>query len=130
MLDGRQVQGLGLIWPRVLPCVVVWCGMVCCADGQIDRFGHFKLWHLGGSLCTALSFSSVFGGCLVCSLTNSSSSGLQAVSYSAFAAIFNVGWAATQVSHMCVAAPRHFSTLALASACFLPGPRSWSSYAC
>ncbi|KAL1210812.1 hypothetical protein V5N11_022594 [Cardamine amara subsp. amara] len=42
----------------------------------IDRFGHFKIWHAAGSALVAISFSSVFG------------------------AIFNIGWAATQVSHM------------------------------
>ncbi|CAE5966089.1 unnamed protein product [Arabidopsis arenosa] len=41
----------------------------------IDRFGHFKIWHAAGSILLAISFSS---------------------------AIFNVGWAATQVSHMAI----------------------------
>lgn len=66
----------------------------------IDRFGHFKLWHAGGSILVAISFSSVFGGCLPCKLSGISSSALQTIGYSIFAAIFNVGWAATQVSHM------------------------------
>lgn len=48
----------------------------------------------------AVSFSSVFGGCIPCILFSRSSSTLQTVGYSFFAAIFNVGWAATQVSHM------------------------------
>eukprot|EP00850_Spirogloea_muscicola_P002306 SM000008S22395 [mRNA] locus=s8:1404652:1408343:- [translate_table: standard] len=66
----------------------------------IDSFGHFKLWHAGGSLLVGLSFSSVFGGCLPCSIFMSTSAFVRTVSYSASAAIFNVGWAATQVSHM------------------------------
>ncbi|KAF7824466.1 major facilitator superfamily domain-containing protein 12-like isoform X1 [Senna tora] len=66
----------------------------------IDRFGHFKIWHGAGSLLVAVSFSSVFGGCLPCKIFASSSPLFQTVSYSVFAAIFNVGWAATQVSHM------------------------------
>ncbi|KAK7323890.1 hypothetical protein VNO77_27390 [Canavalia gladiata] len=66
----------------------------------IDRFGHFKIWHGAGSLLVAVSFSSVFGGCLPCKMFASSSSTFETVSYSVFAAIFNVGWAATQVSHM------------------------------
>ncbi|KAL3537276.1 hypothetical protein ACH5RR_000642 [Cinchona calisaya] len=70
------------------------------AGELIDRFGHFKLWHAGGSILVAVSFSSVFGGCLPCKIFGSSSSTLQTVGYSTFAAIFNVGWAATQVSHM------------------------------
>lgn len=66
----------------------------------IDRFGHFKIWHGAGSLLVAISFSSVFGGCLPCTIFTSDSSTFETVSYSVFAAIFNVGWAATQVSHM------------------------------
>ncbi|KAI4311525.1 hypothetical protein MLD38_036411 [Melastoma candidum] len=66
----------------------------------IDRFGHFKLWHLGGSVLVAVSFSSVFGGCVPCKIFGSNSLLLQTIGYSVFAAIFNIGWAATQVSHM------------------------------
>ncbi|XP_021626373.1 major facilitator superfamily domain-containing protein 12 isoform X2 [Manihot esculenta] len=66
----------------------------------IDRFGHFKIWHGAGSVLVAISFSSVFGGCLPCTIFANHSSTLETVSYSVFAAIFNVGWAATQVSHM------------------------------
>ncbi|EXB75447.1 hypothetical protein L484_002669 [Morus notabilis] len=66
----------------------------------IDRFGHFKVWHGAGSILVAISFSSVFGGCLPCTLFGTSSSTMETISYSTFAAIFNVGWAATQVSHM------------------------------
>lgn len=66
----------------------------------IDRFGHFKIWHGAGSLLVAISFSSVFGGCLPCTIFTSDSITFETVSYSVFAAIFNVGWAATQVSHM------------------------------
>ncbi|XP_010544514.1 PREDICTED: major facilitator superfamily domain-containing protein 12 [Tarenaya hassleriana] len=66
----------------------------------IDRFGHFKIWHGAGSALVAISFSSVFGGCMPCSILHSTSSMVKTFSYSVFAAIFNVGWAATQVSHM------------------------------
>ncbi|GAA0161959.1 hypothetical protein Leryth_025709 [Lithospermum erythrorhizon] len=66
----------------------------------IDRFGHFKKWHAAGSLLVAVSFSSVFGGCIPCKIFRSDSFLLQTIGYSIFAAIFNVGWAATQVSHM------------------------------
>ncbi|XP_009142254.1 major facilitator superfamily domain-containing protein 12 [Brassica rapa] len=67
---------------------------------SIDRFGHFKIWHAAGSLLVAISFSSVFGGCLPCTILHSNSLTLETLSYSMFAAIFNIGWAATQVSHM------------------------------
>ncbi|KAM5552579.1 major facilitator superfamily domain-containing protein 12 [Rosa sericea] len=70
------------------------------AGELIDRFGHFKLWHGAGSILVAVSFSSVFGGCVPCKIFGTSSPALRTVGYSIFAAIFNVGWAATQVSHM------------------------------
>ncbi|KAL0379954.1 UNVERIFIED_CONTAM: Major facilitator superfamily domain-containing protein 12 [Sesamum angustifolium] len=70
------------------------------AGELIDRYGHFKIWHGAGSLLVAVSFSSVFGGCLPCKIIGSHSSSTQTIGYSFFAAIFNVGWAATQVSHM------------------------------
>ncbi|CAN1314273.1 Major facilitator superfamily domain-containing protein 12 [Linum perenne] len=66
----------------------------------IDRFGHFKIWHGAGSVLVAVSFSSVFGGCLPCRLFSTGSSVVETISYSTFAAIFNIGWAATQVSHI------------------------------
>lgn len=70
------------------------------AGELIDRFGHFKIWHAAGSILVAVSFSSVFGGCLPCIILGSKSTLLQTIGYSFFAAVFNVGWAATQVSHM------------------------------
>ncbi|XP_059633727.1 uncharacterized protein LOC132276352 [Cornus florida] len=70
------------------------------AGELIDRFGHFKIWHGAGSVLVAVSFSSVFGGCLPCKILGTNSFTVQTIGYSIFAAIFNVGWAATQVSHM------------------------------
>ncbi|XP_010257578.1 PREDICTED: major facilitator superfamily domain-containing protein 12-like isoform X2 [Nelumbo nucifera] len=70
------------------------------AGELIDRFGHFKIWHGAGSVLVAVSFSSVFGICLPCKIFRTNSSAILTISYSTFAAIFNVGWAATQVSHM------------------------------
>lgn len=76
-------------------------GFMTAFSGElIDRFGHFKLWHGAGSLLVSVSFSSVFGGCILCQIFGTDSSTLQTIGYSIFAAIFNIGWAATQVSHM------------------------------
>ncbi|XP_051145960.1 uncharacterized protein LOC127261690 isoform X2 [Andrographis paniculata] len=72
------------------------------AGELIDRYGQFKIWHGVGSLLVAVSFSSVFGGCLPCKIVGSDSHFTQTISYSFSAAVFNVGWAATQVSHMVV----------------------------
>lgn len=84
MLSGQVADGLAVIFVGEL----------------IDRFGHFKIWHGAGSVLVAISFSSVFGGCLPCKIFTSYSRTFETVSYSVFAAIFNLGWAATQVSHM------------------------------
>ncbi|KAL5708499.1 hypothetical protein ACHQM5_019290 [Ranunculus cassubicifolius] len=70
------------------------------AGELIDRFGHFKIWHAAGSILVAISFSSVFGGCVPCKIFGTNSLTMQTIGYSVFSAIFNVGWAAAQVSHM------------------------------
>ncbi|XP_052171173.1 uncharacterized protein LOC127787250 isoform X2 [Diospyros lotus] len=76
-------------------------GFVTIFAGElIDRFGHFKIWHGAGSVLVAVSFSSVFGRCLPCKIFGTNTAALQTIGYSTFAAIFNVGWAAAQVSHM------------------------------
>ncbi|TVU48271.1 hypothetical protein EJB05_07901 [Eragrostis curvula] len=84
MLSGQVADGL----------------MTVLAGEMIDRFGHFKLWHIGGSVLVGVSFSSVFGGCLLCTILGTDSYLVRTVGYSFFAAVFNIGWAATQVSHM------------------------------
>lgn len=84
MLSGQVADGF----------MTIFCGEL------IDRFGGFKIWHGSGSLLVAVSFSSVFGGCVLCKILGSDSSASETVGYSLFAAIFNVGWAAAQVSHM------------------------------
>ncbi|BFI34273.1 major facilitator superfamily domain-containing protein 12 [Marchantia polymorpha subsp. ruderalis] len=84
MLSGQVADGIATIFVGQL----------------IDKFGHFKIWHAGGSILVALSFSSVFGGCYACELLGTTSFSAITIGYSTFAAIFNLGWAATQVSHM------------------------------
>ncbi|KAF8403952.1 hypothetical protein HHK36_012059 [Tetracentron sinense] len=92
MLSGQIADGFTTIFAGEL--------VICWGTGIIDRFGHFKIWHGAGSVLVAVSFSSVFGGCLPCKIFGTNSTTMQTVGYSMFAAIFNVGWAATQVSHM------------------------------
>uniref|UniRef100_A0A0D9Z2K4 Major facilitator superfamily (MFS) profile domain-containing protein n=1 Tax=Oryza glumipatula TaxID=40148 RepID=A0A0D9Z2K4_9ORYZ len=82
MLSGQVADGL----------------MTILAGEMIDRFGHFKLWHIGGSILVGISFSSVFGGCLLCTVLGTDSYLVRTIGYSFFAAVFNIGWAATQVN--------------------------------
>ncbi|XP_024525694.1 major facilitator superfamily domain-containing protein 12 [Selaginella moellendorffii] len=85
----------------VMLCGQVSDGLATVAAGyMIDLFGGFKIWHGGGSLLVSISFSSVFGGCSVCVITGNKTLLVETLGYSVFAAIFNIGWAATQVSHM------------------------------
>ncbi|EPS59948.1 hypothetical protein M569_14857, partial [Genlisea aurea] len=98
------LTGIGL--PSSDAAVILLSGQI--ADGLttifvgelIDRYGHFKIWHGAGSVLVAVSFSSVFGGCLPCKIIRSYSPVIRTFGYSFFAAVFNIGWAATQVSHM------------------------------
>ncbi|KAL5218755.1 hypothetical protein ABZP36_019439 [Zizania latifolia] len=76
MLSGQVADGL----------------MTILAGEMIDRFGHFKLWHIGGSMLVGVSFSSVFGGCLLCIILGTDSYLLRTIGYSLFAAVFNIGW--------------------------------------
>ncbi|KVH89337.1 hypothetical protein Ccrd_008675, partial [Cynara cardunculus var. scolymus] len=63
-------------------------------------FTYLLVWHGAGSILVAVSFSSVFGGCVPCIIFGNESSSLQTIGYSFFAAVFNVGWAATQVANL------------------------------
>lgn len=84
MLSGQLADGVATIFVGSL----------------IDKHGHYKLWHFGGCALVAVSFSSVFGGCWACTILGTDSRVVTTFVYSVFAAIFNIGWAATQVSHM------------------------------
>ncbi|XP_055806739.1 uncharacterized protein LOC129875490 isoform X2 [Solanum dulcamara] len=70
------------------------------AGELIDRFGHFKIWHGMGCLLVALSFTSLFGGCLPCKILGSDSPAVQTVGYCISAVVFCSGWSCTQISHM------------------------------
>lgn len=68
--------------------------------------GRRKLWNLIGVIIVVICFSFVFGTCLPCDLnTGLDHSGgewaaVKTASFAVFASLFNVGWAAVQVSHM------------------------------
>ncbi|KAG7390649.1 Major facilitator super domain-containing protein 12 [Phytophthora pseudosyringae] len=94
--------------------VVMFCGQI--ADGVAtplvgvfsDRssglpwlgLGRRKAWLATGSLLVVLCFFFVFGACAPRWFSDAPSRMVMLVYYSAAASIFNVGWAAVQVSHM------------------------------
>ncbi|TMX01567.1 hypothetical protein EJD97_024276 [Solanum chilense] len=51
------------------------------AGELIDRFGNFKIWHGMGCLLVAVSFTSLFGGCLPCKILGSDSPVVQTTGY-------------------------------------------------
>jgi Na+/melibiose symporter-like transporter len=64
--------------------------------------GRRKLFNAGGVAIVVLCFLGVFGFCFACSIVTGRdpTAAEKTISYSVFAALFNVGWASVQVSHM------------------------------
>jgi len=60
-------------------------------------YGKRKSWHLVGTLCVLGSFPFIFSDCIGCSESDEWS---QLIYYSAFAVIFQFGWASVQISHL------------------------------
>ncbi|OQR81890.1 Glycoside-Pentoside-Hexuronide (GPH):Cation Symporter Family [Thraustotheca clavata] len=63
-------------------------------------FGRRKTWNAGGCVVVMLCFFFVFGSCLPRWFTENPSSTVLVLYYCTAASVFNVGWAAVQVSHM------------------------------
>lgn len=61
------------------------------------RYGKRKLWHLFGTGCVLLSFPFIFMECLSCNTTHKWA---QMFYFAAFIVIFQIGWAAVQISHL------------------------------
>nr|XP_023021993.1 major facilitator superfamily domain-containing protein 12-like [Leptinotarsa decemlineata] len=69
---------------------------------QTDNFsfctyGKRKIWHLFGTVCVLLSFPFIFSPCIDCSQSHDWA---QMFYYSMFIIIFQIGWAAVQISHL------------------------------
>lgn len=62
-------------------------------------FGRRKIWHLLGTILVAVSLFFFWHECLPCQVTHASL-GWQILWYSAFIAVFQVGWASVQISHL------------------------------
>jgi len=61
------------------------------------KYGRRKSWHLVGTFCVVGSFPFIFLPCLNC---GESDEWAQLIYYSAFAVIFQFGWASCQISHL------------------------------
>eukprot|EP00088_Acartia_fossae_P035283 TRINITY_DN36317_c0_g1_i6.p1 TRINITY_DN36317_c0_g1~~TRINITY_DN36317_c0_g1_i6.p1 ORF type:complete len:503 (-),score=44.66 TRINITY_DN36317_c0_g1_i6:227-1705(-) len=61
------------------------------------KYGRRKSWHLVGVICVILSFPFIFHSCLGCS---DADEWAQVIYFSAFALIFQFGWASCQISHL------------------------------
>lgn len=61
------------------------------------RYGQKKSWHLIGTVCVLVSFPFIFLPCLGCAEADEWA---QLIYYSAFAVIFQFGWASVQISHL------------------------------
>ncbi|XP_068626251.1 major facilitator superfamily domain-containing protein 12-like [Battus philenor] len=61
------------------------------------RYGKRKLWHLFGTVCVLSSFPFIFMTCVGCSLSHKWA---QMYYYASFILIFQIGWAAVQISHL------------------------------
>lgn len=65
------------------------------------RIGRRHSWYLAGTLLVLANFFFVFGICLPCaSVSPTPDSSILTIYYCVAAALFNVGWACVQVSHM------------------------------
>jgi len=92
-----------------LAAVVLLCGQIAdgianpligvLSDKTTSRFGKRKTWLLVGAVVVNATFFFVFSDCWLCEEANLGSV-FTVVWFSIFASLFNVGWAAVQVSHM------------------------------
>ncbi|CAB3234657.1 unnamed protein product [Arctia plantaginis] len=66
-------------------------------NGISAKYGRRKLWHLFGTVCVLLSFPFIFSECIECSLSHKWA---QMYYFASFIIIFQIGWAAVQISHL------------------------------
>ena len=71
------------------------------SDKFDTRIGKRKPWYLAGTIVVPLCFFFVFEECFPCqSMSGTQETIVAIVWYCTFAALFNVGWASIQISHM------------------------------
>ena len=64
---------------------------------KLPTYGKRKIWHLGGTIAVAITFPFIFNVCIGCE--NAPHWSLF-IYYIPFIVIFQIGWAATQISHL------------------------------
>ncbi|CAN4110438.1 unnamed protein product [Withania somnifera] len=75
--------------------------MTIIAGELMDRFGHFKIWHVVGTVLVSVAFSSFYWGvCVPCKIIGIDTPLAQMIGYYMFDILFSGGWSCTQVSHM------------------------------
>ncbi|MCD7463861.1 Major facilitator super domain-containing protein 12 [Datura stramonium] len=75
--------------------------MTIIAGELIDRFGHFKIWHIVGTVLVSVAFSSFYWSvCVPCKIIGIDTPLVQMIGYYIFDILFSGGWSCTQVSHM------------------------------
>ncbi|XP_075944391.1 major facilitator superfamily domain-containing protein 12 isoform X3 [Anarhichas minor] len=68
------------------------------SDRTVCVYGKRKAWHLFGTVCVVVSFPFLFNRCLACN--DNAPPQAQMLYYIPFVLIFQLGWAATQISHL------------------------------
>ncbi|KAF1385486.1 hypothetical protein PFLUV_G00108280 [Perca fluviatilis] len=61
-------------------------------------YGKRKSWHLLGTICVVVSFPFIFNPCLACN--DNTPQWARILYFSPFIIVFQLGWAATQISHL------------------------------
>lgn len=73
-------------------------GFLC--DRTRIRYGRRKIWHLGGTVLVAISVFFIWHKCLFCQSEAHSPVAWTIAYFAIPIAVFQVGWASTQISHL------------------------------
>ncbi|XP_031164286.1 major facilitator superfamily domain-containing protein 12 isoform X1 [Sander lucioperca] len=68
------------------------------SDRIASIYGKRKSWHLLGTICVVVSFLFIFNPCLACN--DNTPQWARILYFSPFIIVFQLGWAATQISHL------------------------------
>ena len=80
----------------VTPFIGIWSDQCVCQYGRF-KYGRRKLFHLIGILCVGCSFFFIWYPCIGCANV---AEPFKVLYYTSFAAVFQFGWASTQISQL------------------------------